>query len=70
MSIKNTKISFEQLEREQELLIDANVWKQQAEMYKLENERLNKTLAEVRGELKKSKGENVLFRAVIKEVIC
>ena len=66
---KEVAASIEYIEREQELMTDANVWKHQAELYKNENDRLNETLSEVREELKKSKGENLLFRAVIKEVI-
>ena len=55
--------------REEELLNEKEVWRQQALMYKAENERLNNNLTELKTELIKCKGENVLFRAVIKEVI-
>ena len=54
---------------ESELLINADTWKHQALNYRAENERLTNNLLEVREKLNKSEGENILFRAVIKEVI-
>ena len=54
---------------ESELLIDANIWRQQALQYKAENKRLNDNLTETNQELAKYKGENVLFKATLKAVL-
>ena len=54
---------------ESELLIDANIWRQQALQYKAENKRLNDNLTETNQELAKYKGENVLAKAFIKAVL-
>ncbi|MGM9923059.1 MAG: hypothetical protein ACI35R_02275 [Bacillus sp. (in: firmicutes)] len=54
---------------ESELMIDADIWKQQAQMYQGENKRLNENLSEARQELAKYKGENVLFKATLKAVL-
>ena len=58
-----------EIAREEELLSEKEVWRQQALMYKAENERLNNNFREVKQELAKCKGENALFKLVIKAVL-
>lgn len=71
MSIKNEEsaVSYEYLEREQQLMEDAAIWKHQYEVYKNENDRLNKTLAETQKDLKKAQGDLILAKAFIKAVL-
>ena len=57
------------LEREEQLLVDANVWKQQALQYKAENERLNKCLEEERQEKDYYKGVYALSTGLLKAVL-
>lgn len=71
MSIKNEEstVSYEQIEREQQLMEDAAIWKHQYEVYKNENDRLNKTLVETQKDLKKAQGDLILAKAFIKAVL-
>lgn len=66
---KEVSASHEDIEREQQLMIDANVWKQQALQYKAENKRLNEDNRELRDENLRFKGENALIRATLKAVL-
>lgn len=71
MSIKNEEsaVSYEQIEREQQLMEDAAIWKHQYEVYKNENDRLSKTLTETQKDLKKAQGDLILAKAFIKAVL-
>ena len=66
---KEVAASQEYMEREQELMTDANVWKQQALQYKAENERLNKCLEEERQEKHYYKGVYTLSIGLLKAVL-
>ena len=66
---KEVAASQEYMEREQELMTDANVWKQQALQYKAENERLNKCLEEERKEKNHYKGVFALSTGLLKAVL-
>ena len=66
---KEVAASQEYMEREQELMTDANVWKQQALQYKAENERLNKCLEEERQEKYHYKGVYALSTGLLKAVL-
>ena len=66
---KEVVASQEYMEREQELMVDANVWKQQALQYKAENERLNKCLEEERQEKHYYKGVYALSTGLLKAVL-
>ena len=54
---------------ESELMVDSEVWKQQALQYKADNQRLNANNKELREENLKFKGENALFKATLKAVL-
>lgn len=61
--------SIEYMEREQELMIDANVWKQKALQYEAEYKRQTDTLKEERTEKERYKGEALAFRLALKAVL-
>lgn len=59
----------EHLKKEEQLLIDLEVYKLQANTYQAENNRLNETLSDVRQDANKYKGDAILFRSVLKAVL-
>ena len=66
---KEVAASHEYIEREQELMVDANVWKQKALQYEAEYKRQTDTLKEERAEKEKYKGESLAFRMALKAVL-
>ena len=66
---KEVAASQEYVEREQELMVDANVWKQKALQYEAEYKRQTDTLKEERAEKEKYKGESLAFRLALKAVL-
>ena len=66
---KEVAASQEYIEREQELMVDANVWKQKAMQYEAEYKRQTDTLKEERAEKEKYKGESLAFRLALKAVL-
>lgn len=61
--------SIEYMEREQQLMIDADVWKQKALQYEAEYKRQTDTLKEERTEKERYKGEALAFRLALKAVL-
>lgn len=61
--------SIEYMEREQQLMIEANVWKQKALQYEAEYKRQTDTLKEERAEKERYKGEALAFRLALKAVL-
>lgn len=66
---KEVAASHEYMEREQQLMIDADVWKQKALQYEAEYKRQTDTLKEERAEKERYKGEALAFRLALKAVL-
>lgn len=66
---KEVAASHEYMEREQQLMIDADVWKQKALQYEAEYKRQTDTLKEERTEKERYKGEALAFRLALKAVL-